>query len=129
MMLQSYDIQDSEISCDTTSILTTPFSVKDILNMNINNENEYCCNSSVKKETFTLQPQFWENTVFTTNDYNYFCNSGSERHYWNSDNVHSESYSQQYGQNFSQNDLSGRLPVKEDGYDQSDSSSKLVYSA
>lgn len=125
MMLQSYDIHESEISCDTTSVLTTPFSVKDILNMNMNNDNEYC-NSSVKKEPCSMHPQFWDNTVFTTNEYNYYCNNGSDsRSYWNSDNVYGETYAQ-YNHNNLQNESPLRASIKEDGYVQTDSPSKLI---
>lgn len=122
-MLQSYEIQDSEISCDTTSVLTTPFSVKDILNMNINND-EYS-NAGIKREPLEMHSQFWDNRVFTTNDYNYYCsNSSDNRHYWNSDNnVYSDTYYQQYTPNMTQPESSLRTIVKDDSYAETDNNS------
>lgn len=122
-MLQPYEIHDSDISCDTTSVLTTPFSVKDILSMNLNNENEYC-NGNLKKEHYATHSQFWDNNVFTT-EYNYCCNNGNDnRHYWTGDNVYIETYSQQYNHNAQQNESPIRLPVKDEGYMQTESPSK-----
>lgn len=126
MMLQPYDIHDSEIACDTTSVLTTPFSVKDILNMNISND-EYC-SSSIKKEPFSTQQQFWDNTVFTPNEYNYYCNNSSEnRHYWNSDNVYNETYVQHYNPDIQPNESPIRISAKDDGYNETDNPSKFYY--
>lgn len=126
MMLQPYEIHDSEISCDTTSVLTTPFSVKDILNMNITNE-DYC-GGFIKKEPMPMQPQFWDNAVFTPNEYNYYCNSSSDnRHYWNSDNVYGESYVQQYNPDIQTNDSPVRSLVKDDGCNETDNPSKLHF--
>lgn len=123
MMLQPYDIQDSEISCDTTSVLTTPFSVKDILNMNINND-EYSI-SGIKREAHEMHSQFWDNRVFITNDYNYYCNNSSDnRHYWNSDNNYGDTYCQQYPPNITQPEPSLRTLVKDDSYTETDNSSK-----
>lgn len=122
-MLQPYDIHESENPCDTTSVMTTPFSVKDILNMNIHNE-EYCT-SSIKKESYGVNPQFWDNTVFTSNDYNYYCSNNSDnRHYWNSDNVYCESYIQQHNPNFQMNEIPIRSSLKEEIYNEADNTSE-----
>lgn len=54
MFQQSYD--ETFQNCDTTSgSVVTPFSVKDILNMSIHNENDFF----VKKEAFEQQNQCW----------------------------------------------------------------------
>lgn len=126
-MLQPYDIQNSEISCDTTSVLTTPFSVKDILNMNITND-DYC-SSGIKKESFPMQQQFWDNAVFNPNEYNnYYCNNSSDnKHYWNSDNLYGETYVQQYHSDIQQNQSPIRTSVKDDAYHETDSPSKFYY--
>lgn len=126
MMLQPYDIQESDISCDTTSVLTTPFSVKDILNMNLNNDNDYC-NNSVKKEPYEIAPQFWENSVFTSTEYYYYNNGSENRPYWNSDNSFGDTYSQQCLQNIQQNESAIRETCKDDGYTSTDSPSKKNY--
>lgn len=123
MMLQPYDINESENTCDTTSVMTTPFSVKDILNMNINNE-DYC-NNSIKKESYGVHPQFWDNNVFTSNEYNYYCNNNSDnRHYWTSDNVYCESYIQQHNPNNQMNEIPIRSSLKEEMYSETDNTSK-----
>lgn len=127
MMLQPYDIQESEISCDTTSVLTTPFSVKDILNMNINNDSNYCI-SGIKKEPYEMHPQFWDNTVFPTNECQYYCNNvGDNRHYWSSDSVYCDTYSQQYHPNIQQVESPVRTPVQADGCIPTESPSKFTY--
>lgn len=75
MMEQEFPLQEatSEISysdCDTTtspSCLTTPFSVKDILNLNIPTENN-CGYQNVNYQNCT---QYWENACFSNYDYHH----------------------------------------------------------
>lgn len=124
MMLQPSVIHDSEISCDTTSVFTTPFSVKDILCMQVSNEPDYCCNNGVKKEPFEVHPQLWDNSLYNTNDFNYCSSSGGDRHYWNNDNFYSETYPHQYHQSPQQNASPTQIPTKDDIYIQTESPSK-----
>lgn len=128
MMLQPYEIHESENPCDTTSVMTTPFSVKDILNMNINNE-DYCNNSiKLTKDSYGMHSQFWDNSVFTSNEYNYYCGNNSDnRHYWNSDNVYGESYFPQHNPNIQMNEVPIRQSIKEEPYSETDNSSKSIF--
>lgn len=87
--MHQFDISNTDLQCDTT---TTPFSVKDILNINAINDNEYFGNS-VKKEhngdNFNMQQTYWENSGYfgSLEQYGYYFNSDNEnfvnRNYWN----------------------------------------------
>ncbi|RZC34243.1 homeobox protein Nkx-2.5 [Asbolus verrucosus] len=75
-MLEQYQIDgatETYQTCDTTTNLNTPFSVKDILNMDNDYGNYYC---NIKREyghyePFNPQQQFWENSQHEQN-YNYY---------------------------------------------------------
>ncbi|CAH1154047.1 unnamed protein product [Phaedon cochleariae] len=86
-MLQQYEINSTELHCDITS--TTPFSVKDILNMNVQHDSEIYMNNCVKKEPC----QFWDGSYFVSNEqYNNNYHFGNDadsyinKAYWNCDN-------------------------------------------
>ncbi|XP_044271163.1 homeobox protein Nkx-2.5-like [Tribolium madens] len=71
-MLEQYHIEGNNEyqTCDTTTNLSTPFSVKDILNMDNEYANYYC---NVKREyghyDFGANQQFWDNS---TEAYHYY---------------------------------------------------------
>lgn len=88
---------NSEISysdCDTTTspnCLTTPFSVKDILNLNIPSENSCGYQNSGYYQSYPTQ--YWENSCFT----NYDCHNFG---YYGCGDVKTESFSGSDGFNY-----------------------------
>nr|XP_023013324.1 homeobox protein Nkx-2.5-like [Leptinotarsa decemlineata] len=91
-MLQQYDINSTEIHCDITS---TPFSVKDILNMNIQTESEFYANSVKKEQCEAMHQQYWDSSYFCGNEQNsyYFSNETDNylsKSYWNCDSTYGE---------------------------------------
>lgn len=133
-MLQQYDINSTEMSCDTSSALNTPFSVKDILNMNIETNSEYY-NNNIKKEFYSSHQQFWENSHFCGSpDYGFYYNNDNNdscvnKSYWSGD-THSDLMSPQIQQlqnmyGCHQNDIQHRVMVKvEEEYVKVESPSK-----
>lgn len=102
MLEQGYQQQEttSEISysdCDTTTspncLLTTPFSVKDILNLNIPSAESNNC-SFQNGSYYQNCPQYWENTCFS----NYDChNFGS---YYGCGDVKTDNFTTSDGFNY-----------------------------
>ncbi|KAJ8965212.1 hypothetical protein NQ314_004281 [Rhamnusium bicolor] len=124
-MLQQYDVNNaSELTCDTT---TTPFSVKDILNMNMQSESDFYT-SSVKKEPYGMHQQYWDTSYFGNNDqYGYYCSnevdSITSKNYWGCDNVYGDNSSphiQQLSNMYSTHQTDTR-PCKEEGYNKIES--------
>lgn len=107
MLEQEYHHQQestSEINytdCDTTTssnCLTTPFSVKDILNLNIpSSENGVNCGYQTSNTGY--YPQYWENTCFNTN---YDCHNFG---YYGCGDVKNENFSTSVDAGFNCNNL------------------------
>ncbi|KAG5875342.1 hypothetical protein JTB14_033722 [Gonioctena quinquepunctata] len=92
MMLQQYDINSTEINCDITN---TPFSVKDILNMNIQNESGFYPNSVKKEQCQAAHQQYWDGSYFSGNEQNdYYFNNETDnyigKNYWSCDSTYAE---------------------------------------
>ncbi|CAH1979965.1 unnamed protein product [Acanthoscelides obtectus] len=104
-MLQQFDAA-SEITCDTTcASATTPFSVKDILNMQ-QGETEYYSalqkNGCIKREGYAdVHNPCWENYYYNNADqYGYYCQNDVDSYnkgYWGCD-----AYQPETGANFQQ---------------------------
>nr|CAH7745976.1 unnamed protein product [Callosobruchus chinensis] len=101
-MLQQFD---SEITCDTTCApSTTPFSVKDILNMQ--GETDYYSavqkTGCIKSEAYSdVHNQYWDNCYYNSADqYGYYCQNEADSYnkgYWGCDTYQAET-----GANFQQ---------------------------
>ncbi|CAG9865096.1 unnamed protein product [Phyllotreta striolata] len=90
-MMHQFDIANTDLQCDTT---TTPFSVKDILNIHAINDDYYANNNHVKKENnpSNWNQSCWDNAEFAGGNfeqYGCYFNGDSEnfvgRNYWSCD--------------------------------------------
>ncbi|KAJ8975625.1 hypothetical protein NQ317_005738 [Molorchus minor] len=123
-MLQQYDVShQTELTCDTTSALSTPFSVKDILNMNMQTESDIYGN--VKKEHYHpamhVHQQYWDNSYLGNEQYGFYCNnevdSFANKNYWGCDSGYGEgnTHIQQLNSMYTHQDVEHR-PDKDGGY-------------
>ncbi|KAJ8938007.1 hypothetical protein NQ318_022940 [Aromia moschata] len=125
-MLQQFDVNSaSELTCDTTSALTTPFSVKDILNMNISQNDGDFYPNSVKKESYTVHhQQYWDNSYFGGNEQYGYYNSEVDsclvnKNYWGCDNAYAEGatpHIQQLNNMYNTQQEAAHRPAKDEGY-------------
>ncbi|CAG9761124.1 unnamed protein product [Ceutorhynchus assimilis] len=97
MYHQSYEVTYQN-NCDTTTSgnLVTPFSVKDILSMNMQTDSEYC----LKKDNFApIQEQYWDVPLYNSNDQTGSC-------YYNSDDT-----ANSYGRTWNDSVYSDTSPI------------------
>lgn len=130
-MLQQYEVSNTvDLTCDTTSALTTPFSVKDILNMQ--GESDFY-GGSVKREPYEMHQQYWDGSYLGNGDqYGYYCNevdSFVNKNYWGyCDNVYGDggaSHIQQLSNMYSHQQQDGQhRPGKDEGCSKVESPSK-----
>lgn len=132
-MLQQYEVGNTvDLTCDTTSALTTPFSVKDILNMQ--GESDFYT-GSVKREPYEMHQQYWDGSYLGNGDqYGYYGNevdSFVNKNYWGyCDNAYNDggaSHIQQLSNMYSHQQQEGQQrPGKDDGCDKIESPSKSL---
>lgn len=92
MMLHQY-VPNQEITCDTNAASsTTPFYVRDILNMNLQTTESEFYNMLAKKQySMEVGQQCWDSSYYAgTDSYGYYCANDNDKGYWSCDNFYVE---------------------------------------